>query len=865
MTCLHPSAVLSTPELKDRFQESIARFVDLTKGISRVTAEDDIDHRIIEDKLDLLDLVDEVINDPDSYQTELLPGQPKTAIIALDAEWHGEHPENTGSYVRTIQISWAHKKAACIVLTKPGGQELEEGWIADCVEALNKMLKSTKDRLVRICMHFGVADLEWMVPLGLDIRPEFQAPSDYRKCKYLGGIDTGMATHCMEETADMSLKAQSLKHTTAPVYETALETWRESFCKEHGLKANQLEGYGECPIDVLGPYGNYDADVTRRLTIMYLSKLHKDKFGNNCWKAYWTGHRVLLPILEMHKQGFVLDKTRVDQLQQLFIQSREELRDKIRKWANWPQLNLDSPFQVRELLFGHEYNGKELVNGQHPRLRPADAYTMGLKPLLTTGKRPKEWVEIEYDADEDEDEYTASTSKAVLSMLCRGEAVAEVEQPDGSIVEIDRREQVEWVRDFRYIAQALKSVLQGPKLHKKTREPLRDKNGDVIYAGGFLKFVCDDGRLRTHLYPTKETYRWSSARPNVQALSKRREDDYKRILGTKHSYPIRSTLMAPPGYLIVEADYVGAELFGMAVLSGDSRMIDHCLRNQLPEDHPDFYDIHSHVAVGAFKLDCPPTKQGLEDIGKPGLRIAAKSVAFGVAYGRGAKAVAVALREEGVNISEREAQEVVNYFFEMYPGLPDLFAICRERATKYRWMCGVGDQYRRFPEVAQHEKKLLGEMERQGMNFPFQNMIAWAADRAVDALYTRKPLYDPCNYRLTLQIHDALLSTVLAPHAEKFVKQVLPDCMINQVPIVPRNLDGTSKPGSQIYHLGLDAEVYIHWGEVPKPNELLELGCSPTLAHWKPSPTIENGWIHGKFKTKKKEHRVWVGSGWYGE
>ena len=89
----------------------------------------------------------------------------------------------------------------------------------------------------------------------------------------------------------------------------------------------------------------------------------------------------------------------------------------------------------------------------------------------------------------------------------------------------------------------------------------------------------------------------------------------------------------------------------MAIMTGDRTMIDHATRNQLPEDHPDFYDIHSNVAVLAFKLKCAPTKSGLASIGMSHLRIVAKSVIFGIAYGRGAKAIALAAREQKVDVS----------------------------------------------------------------------------------------------------------------------------------------------------------------------------------------------------------------------
>jgi len=81
--------------------------------------------------------------------------------------------------------------------------------------------------------------------------------------------------------------------------------------------------------------------------------------------------------------------------------------------------------------------------------------------------------------------------------------------------------------------------------------------------------------------------------------------------------------------VLVEADYTGAELFGMATQARDATMIEHCLRANLPEDDPNHYDIHSNVAVTSFGLQCEPTKAGLAALGKAPLRIGAKNIIFG--------------------------------------------------------------------------------------------------------------------------------------------------------------------------------------------------------------------------------------------
>lgn len=860
MCCTHPAAVLRAPEMGDRMELALSRFGRLITTGS-VDTEDVVDHRIITKPSQMKALVEEVINDPDSY-LDVPEGQAPTCMIAVDAEWHGEHPENRGSYVRTIQISWADKKAACIVLTHEGGKELQTNWIKFCVQQLNKICKSTDKRIVRIAMHFGVADLEWLVPLGLDLRREFQAPPNWEDCRWLGGIDTGAAAHAMEETGDFGLKSMALKRTTAPRYDVALDDWKKQFCKDRGMKAGELEGYGECPLEILAPYGNYDADVTRRMAIELMGKLDEDEFGNNCWRSFWTTQRVLLPILEMHRTGLMIDRKRVEFLTTQYMSAQSNILNKIRTTIRWPQFNPNSHFQVRELLFGIANNSKKDANGNSIRLSPPEATLLDMDPVLTTGKRAQQWGDLDEDELEDA---TAATKSMVLSIMIRERSFSPFDKPENEFVldeaGLDGKPKtlpfstqvLMWLRDYRYATQVLRYVLRPPAVDKDTKDFQVDEDGQFVYKTGLPASICDDGFVRTHLHPTKETYRWSSTRPPLQNLSKKREPDYKRILGAQYKHPLRSIIMSPPGYVIVEADYIGAELYGMGMLSGDPQMIDHCQRNQLKEDDPNFYDIHSNVAKLSFRLDCPPTKQGLIDIGKEHLRIVAKSVIFGIAYGRGAKAIAMAAREEGIQITEEEAQAIIDTLFEMYPGLKPYFDECKRRAVRDRWASGVGGQLRRLPAATTREQQ--ADMERQLMNFPIQNMIAWAVDRAVDFLYTRRKKYG-LDYRLALQIHDALLFLVRGDHVGPFIDNVLPECMTHSVPIYPCNLDGRRKKGGP-YFLGIDTEACIHWGEVPMPDELEAVGCNPQYAHWKPAKDT-TGWVHGKFKDKQKNYRVWT-------
>ncbi len=356
-----------------------------------------------------------------------------------------------------------------------------------------------------------------------------------------------------------------------------------------------------------------------------------------------------------------------------------------------------------------------------------------------------------------------------------------------------------------------------------------DAYGNRVYPGGLPAAICTDGRVRTTIYPVKETARWSSARPPLQNISKRRESDYKKLVGDRYQYPIRSILRASKGHVLIESDYKGAELFGMAVLSGDPSLLEHVRRNQLPEDHEQYFDIHSYISTIAFDFDCPPTKAGLASIDKLYMRTVAKSVVFGCAYGRGAKAIALATREEGIDVSVDDAQKVVDSIFEAYPRLAPFFEECRRRAREERWMCGAFGRFRRFPMAA--DRKTQGDIERQAMNFPIQNMVADAINRAVDNVLVYRDTHADIDFKLALQIPDALLFEVPFMFVGRFIDEVLPACMVDAVPIYPTALDGTVIDETPHY-MGVDSHAYQAWGVNLMPNQCVKLGFDPKYAGW---------------------------------
>jgi len=727
MTVLHPAAVAMDPAQSRILESNMGRFANLLATNNLDLEEKGLDHRACYVLEDALDWIEEA-------QAELAQQPKHLRLTAWDLEWQGQHPVNEGSYVRTIQCSWGPKKAICFVMAHPGGKAAfrdRDGKPAAkrLIKALNEFVKCS-----RPVGHFLVADMEWAEHIGLKLidhcpvplYPDAKSRSGWEQLRAgAGWLDTAMMNHAIEETAPLGLEMLTMRYTMAPRYDIALDDWKTKCVKEKKQKKESLEGYGECPDKVLIPYANYDADVTRRIAISLLPLLERDYEGNCAWEPFWESMIIQKPILRIHQNGMCVDRERIDYLTRAFIEWRAKKEKEIQKWSRWPDFNVRSVQQVKEFLFGHTLNGKRTADNKPVRIRPADALSLQLEPLLDTSKPPRRWRDLVEKGLHHE--ASPGTGKTVLGILAQEN--------------LAKADQINMIRDYRFLDQVLKSVLRVPKTDDSDNW-IENDDGFLEYDAGLAYSIDDDGRVRTHLYPTAETARWKSSRPNLQNISKSRDPDYMRLLGAKknekgkwvggsYTHTLRSILKASDGFALVEADYKGAELYGMALMSGSKKMQEHCIRSLLPDEgydekgkkceggkfpHPDYYDIHSNVACLAFQLKCHPSKKGLDSIGKVHFRTLAKNVIFGIAYGRQAKAIALQAKEQGINVTVNEAQIVIDAIFQMYPELLPFFNEAKSRAIKDRWLCNCFGRFRRFPSTSDY--KLEGEFERQAMNFP---------------------------------------------------------------------------------------------------------------------------------------------------
>ena len=815
MTATHPAAVYRRTELFEPFKDQLSLFLQLSQGVDIGGVEKDVDHRVIYRHNQLKRIVDEIRADPTRW------------TIAVDCEWHGDYPTEPNSYLRSVQFSSRHGEGMCVVLRHQGGHPAFKPSIDHAIQELNRLLKHDPDAgyYPRVGGHAFRADMPWLLYNGIDVRTEYTMPERIEDARR-GGFETTLMYHATNEAASFKLSDVTARLTTCPRYDKKLDKWKEQYCKVKGLKAKELDGYGMCPDWVLYPdpkespnYSCYDADATRRIAERCEQEgglLDSDWFDEPSWQAYWTAHRASPGFLEMEMNGIMLDRDRVDELSQLYEFVRKRLLADFREKINWKTFNPESSKQCVAFLFGDNYGFRLGPNGEKIPTRPPEALTMNFLPIKSTGRRSKAWDQIM--ARGEEDEYTPSADKEVLGILGHVDPL------------------VMQLRDLKFISQCLKYVLRPPTY--EGGELVRDDTGHLVFLKGLASYAHADGRIRTHLSQLKETGRAASARPPLQNLSKRREDDYSRILGTQYRYdadvkdgkenpaygdydhifgkplyqhPIRTILRASPGHVLVEADFCGAELAVIAWLANDPVMIDHVARGTLKESDPNHYDIHSRTAVRAFQLECAPTKTGMKKAGKKGLRVAAKNVNFGIPYGRMAPAIARQCREEGVTISIEDTEKLIDMYFDTYQGTTAFLRECRERVHDPQWICTPFGRKRRF--IKSRDRQVIGEMERQGQNFPIQSTVADAMNRAIDAAYYYRLERPDVLYRMLLQIHDAILFEVPIPHLRVFKEEVLNEVMVNRAPIWPTRLDGTRMDVEEPYRFGIDIDVQLNWGE----------------------------------------------------
>jgi DNA polymerase-1 len=248
------------------------------------------------------------------------------------------------------------------------------------------------------------------------------------------------------------------------------------------------------------------------------------------------------------------------------------------------------------------------------------------------------------------------------------------------------------------------------------------------------------GRVHTSYHQAvAATGRLSSTDPNLQNIPIRSPEGRR----------IRQAFIAPPGQVLLSADYSQIELRIMAHLSGDEGLLSAFSADQ---------DIHRATAAEVFGV--APDQVSSDQ------RRSAKAINFGLIYGMSAFGLA---RQLGI---ERAAASLyVELYFARYPGVRRYMDSTRERAKREGYVETVFGRRLYLPEINSRNRQLQQYAERSAINAPMQGTAADIIKRAmlgVDA-WCQQP---GVAARLLMQVHDELVLEVGMDFVDEATRQV---------------------------------------------------------------------------------------------
>jgi len=262
-----------------------------------------------------------------------------------------------------------------------------------------------------------------------------------------------------------------------------------------------------------------------------------------------------------------------------------------------------------------------------------------------------------------------------------------------------------------------------------------------------------DGRIHCVLSPDTDTGRLSSRNPNLQQIPARDE------------YGFRKCFISAPGHSMVVCDYSQLELVVLA------HILQKTFQNSSLAADILLGDIHNAVADRCW----PGREYILKDdkLVHP-MRHAAKSVIYGLNYGKGPKSLGLQL-----NMSWKEAADIIKVIKEEY-GIAEFHEWQQRRAEKLGYVQTILGRRRPLPHArlfpdTDEKKKLKAAAMRQALNSPIQGTAADIVTLAMSKV-ARDARLRKLGAKLILQIHDELILEVPDENATA-AKEILVECM----------------------------------------------------------------------------------------
>jgi DNA polymerase-1 len=235
------------------------------------------------------------------------------------------------------------------------------------------------------------------------------------------------------------------------------------------------------------------------------------------------------------------------------------------------------------------------------------------------------------------------------------------------------------------------------------------------------------GRVHTCYHQASvATGRISSSDPNLQNIPVR-TDEGRRI---------RAAFVAPPGWVVMAADYSQIELRIMAHLSGDEALL---------RAFTSGGDVHRATAAEVFGV--PPEEITLNQ------RRAAKAINFGLMYGMSAFGLA---RQLGID--RGEASDYMARYFSRFAGVRAFMDATREQAHRDGYVETIFGRRLYLENLKARNQALRSGAERAAVNAPMQGSAADIIKRAMIAMGAY--LAERTDAHMLMQVHDELVFEV---------------------------------------------------------------------------------------------------------
>lgn len=284
------------------------------------------------------------------------------------------------------------------------------------------------------------------------------------------------------------------------------------------------------------------------------------------------------------------------------------------------------------------------------------------------------------------------------------------------------------------------------------RERMKIKN---TYLDALVHDIRSDGRIHSTFNQTiAATGRLSSSDPNLQNIPTR----------SSLGHRVRKAFVLPHNHLFLACDYSQIELRLLAHLSKDEHLI-HAFQTGA--------DFHAATAARIFHVS--------PDEVTPALRSRAKAVNFGIVYGQQAFGLATSLK-----ISRKEAQEMIDRYFDAYPGVRKFLDESVQFAREHSYVPTMYGRKRHIAQIDSRNFQLRSFAERTAMNHPMQGSAADIIKLAmieVEKQFAQLGLAS----KLILQIHDELDFEVVPEELERVssvVKRAMEGVVTLRVPLI---------------------------------------------------------------------------------